>query len=94
MDLAPVGELVARLFEKLDEEYGELDVTLRAALVVVDIRVNDREGNPWTAMRWQFGHLPDFDNDTASSAYGAGIAASLEGAFTEGDDYGPELPDE
>jgi hypothetical protein len=91
MDLSPVGRLAAELLELIDKQYPEgTQVELRAALVAVDIGVVDDEGEHWTNVRFQFGCAPDWDNDTSSTAYGAGVAAKVFSAFTEGERIDPD----
>lgn len=84
LDLDKVGQLAAALFEMLEGDYDGRDPELRAALVAVDLGVTGSDGEHWTHVRWHFAHAPDWNHNTASSAYLAGVAAQLlEGGDNE-----------
>lgn len=90
LDLAPVGRMTAALFEQLETDYEGRELELRAALVAVDLGVVESDGEHWTHVRWHFAQAPEFDRETASSAYLAGIAAELMEAAVSGQDEMPE----
>lgn len=90
IDPAPVGILAAALMEEIERDHGE-GVTLRAAIVVVDIGHPDADGDMWTHVVWKMASAGDaWEPKVASSAYAAGIVAQALVGLTDGQHDGPE----
>lgn len=87
LDPAPVGQLAAALMDTIERDYHGREVSLRAAIVIVDIGAIDAEGDMWTAVRWHFGERAEnWDPLRCSSAYAAGLVAEAFEGLVSGED--------
>src|SRR5262245_51265672 len=92
LDPAPIGTLAAELMDLLERDYAGRDVSMRAAMVIVDLEVPDPNEPevPWTHVRWRFGEAGNgWNPKRASSSYAAGLVSMAHTGLTDGTDNPP-----
>ena len=86
LDPNRLGLLAAALMETLADDYGDdPEVEIRAAMVLVDVRAPDPEGDEiGTYVRWRFSSAADdWDPEDFSMAYAAGLVGQAYAGLTE-----------
>ena len=97
LDATPIATLTAALMDRLERDYEGVDVSLRAAMVLVDVEAPDEDGDPgtWTHVRWHFADRGSgWDKDRSSSAYAAGLVAEAFQSLVEGERPPPYVEDD